>query len=179
MTFLGTSGGNEIPLDGPDIPDNSLVLSDLATSISHLCRFNGHVRRFYSVAEHSVRVARILADRGHPTGIVRQGLIHDLHEAVCGDMPSPTKKVLGPAWDAFERKCMIAVRRRFRVPLDTFPSVRAVDLYLLGAEHRDLRAPHPSPWTHGTGEGYPTILPWDPLTAQETFLDECLRWGIV
>jgi hypothetical protein len=67
-------------------------LTDLAVSIGHICRYNGHVPSFYSVAEHSVRVSRWLAHRGWPPEMQLTGLLHDAAEAYVGDMVRPMKR---------------------------------------------------------------------------------------
>ena len=71
------------PLD-PAMTD--FDLRDIAHSLSLLCRFNGHCLRFYSVAEHSVRVSRIL-----PDDLKLWGLLHDAGEAYLTDLPRPVK----------------------------------------------------------------------------------------
>lgn len=178
MLFLGTTRGTEIDIDLDHIPSSQIQLQDLANALSNLCRFGGHVREFYSVAEHSVRVSRYLSDKGSPLHVVRQGLMHDAHEAICGDMPSPTKKVLGQVWKDFETKCEVAVRTRFGIQLGMYEEVHNADLHICSAEHRDLRAPHTRPWTLGSGSGYPTIVPWSPEVAFNAFMDECGRLGL-
>lgn len=78
---------------------------DVARSLSHICRYNGHVPSFYSVAEHCLRVARWLRLATRPVGITSQimvpdsgpslqltGLLHDAAEAYVGDMIRPLKK---------------------------------------------------------------------------------------
>ena len=59
---------------------------DVAHHLSMKCRFNGATRRFYSVAEHSVRVAKL-------TGCIH-GLMHDAGEAYLPDVASPIKRHL-------------------------------------------------------------------------------------
>lgn len=67
-------------------------LSDISYSLSHICRYNGHLPGFYSVAEHSVRVAWSLQDDGYPVEIALTGLLHDAAEAYVGDMVRPLKR---------------------------------------------------------------------------------------
>jgi uncharacterized protein len=70
----------------------SVNLTDVAWSISKICRYNGHVPSFYSVAEHSVRVAWWLAERDESPEVVLTGLLHDASEAYVGDMVRPLKR---------------------------------------------------------------------------------------
>lgn len=66
-------------------------LDEIAQAISNTCRFGGHVE-FYSVAEHSIRVANWLADEGYSVRTQLIGLLHDAIEAYIGDIPRPIKK---------------------------------------------------------------------------------------
>lgn len=70
-------------------------LEDIAHALSNLCRFTGHTSRFYSVAEHSVRVS-VACEWVHQQGCFgptceRMGLLHDASEAYLQDIPSPLK----------------------------------------------------------------------------------------
>ena len=80
----------------------AVCLPDVAHALAQICRFGGHCKRHYSVAEHSLFVAEILRFRGIPAAGQLAGLLHDAHEAYCGDMPTPIKRALGEPWREFE-----------------------------------------------------------------------------
>lgn len=67
-------------------------LDDIAQSLSLICRYNGHIPSFYSVAEHSVRVSMWLYFHLYPLEDQLAGLMHDAAEAYVGDMVRPLKR---------------------------------------------------------------------------------------
>ena len=87
---IETFSGQLIDPLRPD-PDTVLI-EDIARSLSMQCRFNGHCTRFYSVAEHSVHCAK-LAEKLFPESpeIAIFALLHDGSEAYLCDVPRPVK----------------------------------------------------------------------------------------
>ena len=81
--MITASGGQYWPLD-PRPAEVSII--DIGAALSKLCRFGGHTMRFYSVAEHSVLVSRVV-----PPWLQRQALLHDASEARTGDLPLPAR----------------------------------------------------------------------------------------
>ena len=138
---------------------------DFAHALSLLCRFNGHCRVFYSVAEHSVRVSRALSP-----DLALWGLLHDAGEAYLADVPRPLKRNLVGYREAEER-VLRAVATRFGLPWPLPAEVAAADDRLLATEARDLMAPMP-PGAPPFAEPFPdTIVPWSPGDAERKFLD--------
>jgi hypothetical protein len=108
-----------------------------------VCRFGGHCRRFYSVAEHSIRVSRLC-----PSGDALWGLLHDATEAYLGDLPSPLKRPasdLGVAYRVAELRLQRVILKRFRLDPRRPATVDRADALLLATEWRDLMGANPIP----------------------------------
>lgn len=84
-----------------------IQMQDIIWHLSHICRYNGGVARFYSVAEHSVRVYRAAGSKA--------ALLHDAVEAYVGDVVRPVKEILGSMWDEVERRIERVIEERFGV----------------------------------------------------------------
>ena len=90
--WLQTFTGKQVfPMD-MKLDDIDLV--DIAHSLSRQCRYNGHSRVFYSVAEHSTLLARHAMQRKLPLHIAKIMLLHDASEAYISDICRPLKKQL-------------------------------------------------------------------------------------
>lgn len=89
MTTIETNSGRFIDLYSPDPSD--IWISDIAHHLAAVCRFGGACDPWYSVAEHSCLVARLMLARGLHWRIQLAGLLHDAHEAYIGDLQSPLK----------------------------------------------------------------------------------------
>ena len=89
MSYILTSGGRHFdPVD----PDESLLdITDIAHALAYLCRANGHFKRFYSVAQHSMACAEEAEARGYSREVVLGCLLHDASEAYLSDVTRPVK----------------------------------------------------------------------------------------
>ena len=81
------TGGRFRPFD-PRPAD--VCLPDIAAGLAHTCRFGGHCRQFYSVAQHSLHVSREFDE----PRLQLLALLHDAGEAYVGDIPRPVKAEL-------------------------------------------------------------------------------------
>jgi uncharacterized protein len=137
--YLQTVSGRFVNPFDPD--PSALDAGDIARALANLCRFGGHCRVFYSVAQHSVIVSELVEQRGGDTEDVFAALMHDAGEAYLGDMPHPLKhrSSLGAAFKAAEEHLEQALRERFRIKPDV-PEIKRADRALLATERRAFSA---------------------------------------
>lgn len=152
-----------------------IYLEDIAHALSNQCRFAGHCTTFYSVAQHSVLISRIV-----PSIDRAWGLLHDAAEAYLVDLPRPIKhhSEIGTEYRKVEAQLMAAIAIRFDLPFDLPLSVRAADDILLVTEKRDLMPNSPAKWRE-TSEPMPELITgWIPVMAKNSFLHAAARLGI-
>jgi len=167
----------------------SIRLDDIAHALANACRYAGHTSRFYSVAEHSVRVSYVL-DRwelaqGLASLVPAYGLLHDGHEAYVWDCPRPFKPLLGDVYSQFAERADAAIVEAL-LPANTSRKVfhldviKRADNVALVAEAKALMHHGPESWVDwddlyskvpAPPEGtFPTeALGWDPVLAEEAF----------
>ena len=170
ITYLGTRFW---PFD-PVVQRIELI--DIAHALANLCRFTGHTRLFYSVAEHSVRVYELVKEWTNDDNARRWALFHDAPEAYINDIAAPLKHT--EAYSAYreaENRLMAAVTKRFKMSPVEPPEIKRADLILRSTEKRDLM--------HGLGTGDPEpllrhIAPWSPQRARARFLMAAKELGI-
>ena len=71
-----------------------LDITDIAHSLSMLCRANGHFKTFYSVAQHSINCMQEARARGYSPRLQLACLLHDASEAYLSDITRPVKAEL-------------------------------------------------------------------------------------
>lgn len=150
--------------------------ADIAHALSLQCRFAGHCRVPYSVAEHSVRVAEWVWDETNGDRRASlAGLLHDASEAYCVDVPRPLKPHLG-GYREIEHGVMRAIEAWAGLPIGAceVPIIKRADEVLLMTEARDLMGPAPAPWTFAQGAPAKPlrekIVPWGWKRAEAAFL---------
>ena len=119
-----------------------ISILDIGWSLAQTNRYYGHCVRPYSVAEHSLLVSDILARQGFDAHAQMMGLMHDAHEAYCGDLHPYTKLVLGWAWRNHEATLERAVRSAFWLHTAYHvhhEAVERADKAALACELRDLK----------------------------------------
>jgi hypothetical protein len=160
MTVSGST------FDFTDPTESIIDINDIAHALSNICRFNGHVKEFYSVAQHSVLVSYEVPEKH-----AMAGLLHDAAEAFLGDVTRPLKNLL-PDYAAIEQRVELAVFRGFGLT-DKLPKcVHEADLVLLATEKRDLMPVSDNNWEciAGIEPRANIIRPMSPSSARELFL---------
>jgi hypothetical protein len=121
-----------------DPREGEIKITDIGHSLAMQCRFTGHVRRFYSIAEHSVLGSYLV-----PEGDALWFLLHDASEAYIADINRPLKHFtqIGPAYLPIEANIMKAIALKFGLPTIEPLSVKKADNAMLYAEKEQLLPP--------------------------------------
>jgi hypothetical protein len=85
--WYGVSSGKLVDISRPKLED--IDINDIAWSLAHMLRFNGHLLIQISVAQHSICVSELV-----PEPLRLAALLHDAHEAYLGDIVRPVKRYL-------------------------------------------------------------------------------------
>jgi uncharacterized protein len=171
MTWIQTYTGKHFDLLNPKTEDIDPL--DICVSLAQQCRFSGHTSQFYSVAEHSVRVAGIVSERAQ-----RWALLHDAAEAYIGDISRPMRAAMkavsmtGIEWSkSIEDGIARCIIERFELKYleeGIIEEVKKADNKLLATEARDLLPGGPiDKWTDGI---HPLDEKIEPMTQIEAFI---------
>jgi hypothetical protein len=162
--FMATFSGRQYwPVD-PRSED--VFIEDIAHSLSLQCRYAGHALQFYSVAEHSVHIARWLQRKYGPL-MAMHGLLHDATEAYCVDVPRPLKPSL-INYKMIEGRNWLAIAARYGLSRELPAEVHEADSRIIGDELVNMR---PMEWhaRHNEPLGV-KIGCWSPDVAETEFL---------
>jgi hypothetical protein len=153
-----------------------IYLQDIAHSLAMSCRYNGHSRYFYSVAQHCVQVGEWLLTHGGPIPVHRRvlarwGLLHDASEAYIPDVCSPIKPFF-PTLKTVESQLLVAIAQRFNMPWPIPDVVKYADRAVFKSEI-DSGIMRSCKWWK-LGEDHPDahmeIDPWGPEVAYEAYV---------
>jgi hypothetical protein len=117
-----------------------IKIEDIAHALSMLCRANGHFKRFYSVAQHSINCAGEAAARRLPAKVQLACLLHDASEAYLSDITRPVKTHL-PDYQRIEARLQNMIYVKYlTTPLaeDDTARVKEIDHAMLHFEFNHL-----------------------------------------
>lgn len=113
-----------------------IYIIDIAHQLAMDSRYNGATLRYYSVAEHSVHVSRVV-----PPEDALWGLLHDASETWLRDLIRPVKRHPDMvAYMKFEARVMTCVCDRFGLLHEMPASVAEADERIVDDERRQLLA---------------------------------------
>lgn len=163
ITFIQSYSGRSIDFLDPKV--EQIDIDDIAHALSLLCRFGGHCRQFYSVAQHSV-----IASWNVKQKFALEALLHDSTEAFLVDMPRPIKQVLKGYRD-IEKGLDKVIREKFNLPEEMTKAVHLVDNQMLATEKRDLMKISERPWSELPDPFSFEIKPWSSKRSYKEFLE--------
>lgn len=172
-----TFSGTKFALGTDSVADVNFI--DIAHALAHQCRFTGHLRDFYSVAQHSCYVAHLMALRGHSKHTLQVALMHDASEAYLSDIARPFKGSVG-GYKEIEEKIQTLCFRAFGITQAMYdasqPDLKECDMLACFVEARDM---HNGPVEEF--EQYaefkdlidrePTLVPLVPWKAKDLFVE--------
>lgn len=165
MSFITTYSGRHFNL--VNINATSINIHDIANALSNICRFTGHLKHFYSVAQHSVHCSEIVAPE-----LAFEALMHDAAEAYLGDVSAPLKALL-PDYRRIEKQVEKVLRWKYSLPEFESPDVKHADLVMLATERRDFGLDDGTDWPvlKGIKSASFIIEPLPPAEARALFIE--------
>lgn len=124
--YIETFTGKKFHILDPQPEDIDII--DIAHALSMNCRYTGHCRKFYSVAEHSIYVSQLV-----PEEYRLWGLLHDASEAYLTDVASPIKPLLNN-YKTLEKRVMDVICDKYGLPTEMPREVHIADVQILRKE---------------------------------------------
>ena len=157
-------------------PDMELIcIEDIAHALAHICRFNGHTKRFYSVGEHSLSCLGLARRMGLSYSDRLAALMHDASEAYLADIPRPIKRGMH-AYSAWEHTLQKMICEKWGIQYPFSDAIHKIDNIMLATERRDLFI-SPNHWPSLTEDPSYDInvesgYNMDPATVKQSFIEE-------
>lgn len=174
--WLGTNNGRRIVLAAPN--PSQIDLDDIADGLSHVCRFNGQIKEWYSVAEHSIHVAELVPDKYK--GVA---LFHDATEAYLCDVPTPLKRELEALYKPIEERLARVIAQAMGMDqqalVDLPEQVQTADTIMAVTERDHLqKTPQVWPEKYETALRYPRfrVKYKTPAEARKAWLEMVNKW---
>lgn len=130
---------------------SDIQIADIAHALSLMTRANGHIRSFYSIAQHSVNCCLEARARAYSQRVQLACLLHDASESYLSDLTRPVKKQLG-GYAAVEQALQSLIFAKYGLgdlSAAEAAQVRSIDDALLHHEFAALRGiqffPEPPP----------------------------------
>lgn len=166
------------PNDEPAFRVRHVRREDITWALSNLCRFNGHLDCFYSVAQHSVHVADRVFEETKDRRQALLGLLHDAHEAYTGDVVRPIKR----AWHMLDYRMLCdhikdCINAAFDLNGVTCDILERVDNEMIYHEATQLGNWITSDWNLPTPQWEIELFPFSPPQARDMFRGAFYRYG--
>ena len=154
-----------------------ISIDDIVYSTGNLCRFTGATSQFYSVAQHSVMVCKLVREllddalwENHTEAYWNQilaGLLHDAAEAYINDLASPLKVAINGRYKEIENGLLATVFNAFEVPFNYMNAiVKQADNMAIQIERYYFMPDHPEwPKVSDDQMTYPKPPFRDPISA--------------
>jgi 5'-deoxynucleotidase YfbR-like HD superfamily hydrolase len=167
--YIATYTGKQFFLLEPRLEDIDII--DIAHALSMQCRWTGHTKFHYSVAQHSYYCSFL-----GPDGEAFDRLMHDAAEAYIGDPNRPIKHYTeaGTAYRRQEAIIQKAIAERFGYSIVEPASVKLADNSMLYAEKDQLLHvdfPEAEDWERYDSNNGIVIEQWDIGRAVQMFLN--------
>lgn len=148
MTWIQTLDGAAFDLLEPDY--QKINPDTIAACLAKTCRFKGHCRGFYSVAQHSLLVESLVFS----DDLRLPALLHDAHEVYTGfgDVARPAKYInddMRRFLSSHERFIDVQIAKRFGFDPVKFQheQIKQADGIALATEQRDVMVPCDRQWS--------------------------------
>lgn len=176
--WISLLSGARFSYDKPETSD--VTIEDIASAASNICRFSGHLPRYYSVAQHLCNTSKIVealtGDITDPR--VFEAQMHDTAEAFTNDLPTPLKWML-PIFKELEVKIESAMGKKFGFNYPYADVVKEADTIMLILEKIYVKGdtsiwPQYEDWTAERVEPYRQYVDlnsWQPVRAKREFLE--------
>jgi 5'-deoxynucleotidase YfbR-like HD superfamily hydrolase len=144
-------------------------IEDIAHALSMLCRWTGHTKYHYSVAQHAYYCSLIVRPE-----LALAALLHDSSEAYLNDINRPLKHFtdVGPAYLKVEEKVERVIFKKFGLQFPISPEIKQADNRMLFTEKAELINGEEwcYKWEHDGSLADIKIEQWTPRRAEKMFL---------